>query len=241
MQVFANKGGILRTETDFEGIILKGVGADYDWSFFKDFLVEGKLPTIKSDKTSREILISDDIARRLQLKVGDKARTYFIKPDASTSANPSIPRAFMISGIYDSGLEEYDTKFIIGDLRHIQKINKWKPDQVGKFEVFISDFDSLDEIGNKIWRDIDSQLMSQTIKQEYPNIFSWLALLDGNIYIIIAVILIVGIISITNLISCRFNECHYLLPNKNSLLPPSDKPSSSLPKPCQYSFQHQPS
>jgi len=195
VQAVATLGGMIRTETDFEGIILKGVGADYDWSFFKDFLVEGKLPTIKSDKTSREILISDDIARRLQLKVGDKARTYFIKPDASTSANPSIPRAFMISGIYDSGLEEYDTKFIIGDLRHIQKINKWKPDQVGKFEVFISDFDSLDEIGNKIWRDIDSQLMSQTIKQEYPNIFSWLALLDGNIYIIIAVILIVGIIN----------------------------------------------
>lgn len=195
VQAIATLGGMIRTETDFEGIILKGVGTDYDWSYFQDFIIDGKLPEISGNMTSKEILISDDIARRLQLKVGDKARTYFVKPDASSNGNPSIARAFIISGIYDSGLEEYDTKFIIGDIRNIQKINGWKPYQIGKFEVFIDDFDQLDEIGNEIWREVDSQLISQTIKQQYPTIFAWLALLDSNIYGIIAIILIVGIIN----------------------------------------------
>lgn len=195
VQAIATLGGMIRTETDFEGIILKGVGTDYDWSYFQDFIVDGKLPEISGDMTSKEILISDDIARRLQLKVGDKAPTYFVKPNASLNGNPTISRGFTVSGIYDSGLEEYDTKFIIGDIRNIQKINGWEPYQIGKFEVFIDDFDQLDEIGNEIWREVDSQLISQTIKQQYPTIFSWLALLDSNIYGIIAIILIVGIIN----------------------------------------------
>lgn len=195
VQAIATLGGMIRTETDFEGIILKGVGTDYDWSYFQDFIVDGKLPEISGDMTSKEILISDDIARRLQLKVGDKAPTYFVKPNTSLNGNPTISRGFTVSGIYDSGLEEYDTKFIIGDIKNIQKINGWEPYQIGKFEVFIDDFDQLDEIGNEIWRQVDSQLISQTIKQQYPTIFSWLALLDSNIYGIIAIILIVGIIN----------------------------------------------
>jgi len=195
VQAVATLGGMIRTEKDFEGIILKGVGTDYDWSYFKNFLIDGKLPDMTSDNTSKEILISDDISRRLNLNVGDKARTYFVKPNASSNGNPSIARGFTIVGIYDSGLEEYDTKFIIGDIRNIQKINKWEDDHIGKFEVFIDDFDRLDEIGVKIFQNTSSVLNSQTIKQQYPTIFSWLALLDSNIYGIIVIILIVGIIN----------------------------------------------
>lgn len=195
VQAVATLGGMIRTEKDFEGIILKGVGTDYDWSYFKDFLIDGVLPDMTLENTTRDILISDDIARRLQLKVGDKAPTYFVKPNASSNGNPTISRGFTVSGIYDSGLEEYDTKFIIGDIRHIQKINKWEIDQIGKFEVFIDDFDQLDQLGIKIFQNTDSLLNSQTIKQQYPTIFSWLALLDSNIYGIIAIILVVGIIN----------------------------------------------
>lgn len=194
VQAVATLGGMIRTETDFEGVILKGVGTDYNWEYFREFLIEGKLPDVTNEKTSKEILISDDIARRLQLKVGDKANTYFPRPNTS-KAQPPIARGFTISGIYDSGLEEYDTKFIIGDLRHIRKINKWKDDEVGKFEVFIDDFDQLDEVGIKVFRNTDSLLNAVTIKQQFPTIFSWLALLDSNVYIIIGVILVVGIIN----------------------------------------------
>lgn len=190
VQAIATKGAMIRTATDFEGVIFKGVGADYNWNYFKEFLIAGKLPNVNTDETSRDILISDDIARRLGLKVGDKAPTYFVKPDEQP-----IARAFTICGIYDSGLEEYDTKFVMGDLRHIQKINKWTPDQVGKFEIFIEDFDDIDEVGDKIYRNSGQLLNSMTIKEQYPTIFSWLALLDSNIYGIIAIILIVGIIN----------------------------------------------
>lgn len=190
VQAIATKGAMIRTATDFEGIIFKGVGADYNWNYFKEFLIAGKLPSMKGDNATRDILISDDIARRLQLKVGDKAPTYFVKPDESP-----IARAFTICGIYDSGLEEYDSKFVLGDLRHIQKINKWQDDEVGKFEIFIENFDKIDEVGEKIYRNSGQLLGSMTIKEQYPAIFSWLALLDSNIYGIIAIILIVGIIN----------------------------------------------
>lgn len=194
IQAVATLGGIIRTETDFEGIIFKGVGTDYNWGHFKEFLVAGKIPDINKNGTTREILISDDIARRLQLDIGDKAPTYFIK-QVTNSVNPITLRAFTVAGIYDSGLEDYDTKFIIGDLKHIQKINKWKPDEVGKFEIFINDFNNIDEIGLKIAMNTNSFLNATTIKQQFPTIFSWLALLDSNIYGIIAIILIVGIIN----------------------------------------------
>jgi lipoprotein-releasing system permease protein len=190
VQAVATKGAMIRTATDFEGIIFKGVGNDYNWTYFKEFLIAGKLPRFKDTTATREILISDDIARRLQLKVGDKAPTYFVNTDERP-----IARAFIISGIYDSGLEEYDSKFVLGDLRHIQKINKWQPDEVGKFEVFIENFDDLDTVGANIYRNAGQLLESQTIKEQYPTIFSWLALLDSNIYGIVGIILIVGIIN----------------------------------------------
>jgi lipoprotein-releasing system permease protein len=191
IQAVATLGGMIRTATDFEGVILKGVGSDYDWQYLQDFLVDGSLPDVSMEQTSFDILISDDIAARLQLKVGDQAPTYFMK----ANGQEPIARAFTISGIYDSGLEEYDSKFIVGDIRNIQRINKWKPNEVGKFEIYIDNFDKLDVVGRKIQINTPSQLNAMTIEQELPAIFQWLELLDGNIFGIIGIILIVGIIN----------------------------------------------
>lgn len=190
VQAVATKGAMIRTATDFEGVILKGVGTDYRWESFQEFLIEGKLPDVSQETTSKDILISDDISRRLGLKVGDKAPTYFMKENEEP-----LPRAFTVVGIYDSGLEEYDTKFILGDIRNIQKINKWEEGEVGKFEVFIGDFEQIDDVGKEVFLNVPQTLDAQTIKDQYPTIFQWLALLDGNIYGIICVILIVGIIN----------------------------------------------
>ncbi|SCY44986.1 lipoprotein-releasing system permease protein [Nonlabens sp. Hel1_33_55] len=190
VQAVATKGAMIRTATDFEGVILKGVGTDYRWDSFNDFLIEGALPDVSQEATSKDILISDDIARRLQLKVGDKAPTYFMKENEEPLA-----RAFNVIGIYDSGLAEYDTKFILGDIRNIQKINKWNEDEIGKFEVFIDDFENIDEIGKDVFLKVPQMLDARTIKDQYPTIFQWLALLDSNVYGIIAIILIVGIIN----------------------------------------------
>lgn len=191
IQAVATKGGMIRTATDFEGIILKGVGSDYDWKYLQGFLIEGKQPDVSQEETSYDILVSDDIAARLQLKVGDQAPTYFMK----ANGQEPIARFFTVSGIYDSGLEEYDSKFIIGDIRNIQRINKWEADQIGKFEIFIDDFDQLNKVGREIQRNTPSELNATTIEQELPAIFQWLALLDGNIFGIIGIILIVGIIN----------------------------------------------
>ncbi|WP_240642232.1 ABC transporter permease [Nonlabens xiamenensis] len=207
IQAVATKGGMIRTSTDFEGIIFKGVGTDYRWEYFADFIIEGRVPEINQEDIGKEILISDEIAARLQLKVGDKAPTYFMK------ANGQEPTAkgFTIAGIYDSGLEEYDSKFIIGDIKNVQRINQWAPDQVGKFEIFIEDFDELNAVGERIQMNTPSNMNAMTIEQELPAIFQWLALLDGNIFGIIGIILIVGIINmITALLVLILDRTHMI-------------------------------
>ncbi|MGB5980862.1 MAG: FtsX-like permease family protein [Nonlabens sp.] len=191
VQAVATKGAMIRTETDFEGVIFKGIGDDYNLEYFSQFIIKGKIPDVTTDKTSKDILISDEIARRLGLKVGDKANTYFMK---STSRG-SIARAFTVSGIYNSGLKEYDSKFIIGDLQNLQKINRWEDDEVGRFEIFIKDFDRLDDVAREINLNAGATLYAASIKEQFPNIFSWLSLLDSNVYGVIGIILIVGIIN----------------------------------------------
>ena len=197
VQAIASKGGIIRTATDFEGIVIKGVGADYDWNFFQDVLVEGELPDYTSE-LNQEILISEYIANRLNLKVGDKATTYFLRKDSS---KPPRSRGFVVSGIYNSGFEEFDDKFVIADIRHIQKLNKWTEDEVGSFEVFVDDFNEIDLKGNEVYNNIDSLLDTQTVKDKYYSIFRWLELFDFNIALIIGImILVAGINMITALL-----------------------------------------
>ncbi|WP_459210586.1 ABC transporter permease [Aquimarina rhabdastrellae] len=195
IQAIAAKGGILRTETDFEGVVVKGIGKDYDWNYFKEYLVAGRLPDFSS-KINDEILISQHIANRLGLTIGDKANTYFRKTDSRFNV-----RGFVIVGIYNSGFEEFDKSYLLADIRHIQKLNKWKPDEVGGFEVFIDDFSQINEKGNEIYEAIPSELDSQPITYTYRSIFEWLKLFDLNIIGIIAIIIIVaGINMITALL-----------------------------------------
>ncbi|MEP6262650.1 MAG: FtsX-like permease family protein [Gillisia sp.] len=197
VQAVATKAGIIRTETDFEGVIVKGVGADFKWENFEDFLVEGSLPDYSQNLTE-EILVSRYISNRLGFKVGDKVVTYFLREDVKR--NPLL-RAFVIKGIYDSGFQEFDELYLIADIRHIQRLNNWEQDQVGAFEVFIDDFDKLDQKGGEVYENTPSLLDSRTIKQKYYAIFEWLSLFDFNIALIIGImILVAGINMITALL-----------------------------------------
>ncbi len=206
IQAVAMRGGIIRTATDFEGVIFKGIGADFNLASFQDFIIEGNMPAMDGDKPSKRIMISDDIASRLQLKVGDKVPTYFMKSDQ----RGSIARGFTISGIYDSGLSEYDSKFIIGDIRHLQKIYKWD-DGVGRFEIFIRDFDRMDKVSRELNIITPPMLFASSIRMQYTSIFEWLSLLDVNIYIIITVILIVGIINMITALLVLILERTYMV------------------------------
>ena len=197
VQVFATKAGIIRTPQEFEGIVLKGVDQDYDWTFFASYLKEGQLPDF-AGTLSNQVLISVKTANRLSLKIGDGFHMFFVKDDPNSAPNS---RKFEVSGIFDSGFEEFDETFIIGDLRHIQRINKWTEDQVGGFEIFIDDFDTLQATGVEVYRAIDPTLNALTTQEKYPAIFEWLSLFDTNIVVIIGIMIVIaGINMITALL-----------------------------------------
>ena len=191
VQAIASKAGIIRTETAFEGIILKGVGTDYQWNYINEYLVSGRLPDF-SKGINQEVLISQYLSDRLNLKMGDSFNTFFIKEDQNQL--PNI-RRFKITGIFNSGFQEFDATYIIGDIRHIQRMNKWNPDQVGAFEVFVNDFDNIKTIGEKVYEQTLSTLDTKTIIEKYSYIFEWLKLFDFNIVVILAVMILVATIN----------------------------------------------
>ena len=191
IQAVASKAGIIRTENAFEGIVFKGVGADYNWNNIKEYLVEGKLPDF-SKTLNDEVIISRFLANRLNLKLGDSFNTFFIKEEQGKLPNS---RRFKIAGIFSSGFQDFDATYIIGDIRHIQRINKWSPDQVGAFEVFVKDFTTIKETGNQIYEKISSNLDTKTITEKYSYIFDWLQLFDFNIIVILAIMILVATIN----------------------------------------------
>ena len=189
IQAVATKGGIIRTETTYESILAKGVGKDYNWSLIRDFITEGRTPNVASEEVTDEVLMSTYLANRLHLKLGDRCQAIFLKDEAAQAPNQ---RSFKIVGLYNSGFQEFDASYIFTDIRHIQKINKWQPDQIGNFELFIKDFDRIEEVGKQVYGKVGSFLDSQTIIQKFPFIFEWLGMFDFNIYLIIGIMIVVG-------------------------------------------------
>ena len=191
IQAIATKAGIIRTETAFEGIILKGVGKDYKWNNIKEYLVSGKLPDF-SKEINQDVVISQFHANRLNLKVGDSFNTFFIKEEQNKLP---LSRRFKISGIFNSGFQEFDATYVIGDIRHLQRINKWSKDEVGAFEVFVNDFDNIEETGEQVYEQTSSTLDTKTIIEKYSDIFEWLQLFDFNIIVILVVMILVATIN----------------------------------------------
>ncbi len=192
IQEFATKPGLIKTSNSIQGIIVKGIGKDFDWSYLKQIIEEGKIPDYKESKTSNEILISRTLANTLELKVGDKVPTYFFQDRVRA-------RNFTIAAIYDSHLPEFDKLFIFSDIRHIIKLNNWKPNQITGYEISLNNFDET----NKMARQIDilaasritadgGMLRTTTIQQLQPQIFGWLDLLDTNVVVILALIIFVA-------------------------------------------------
>ena len=189
MQSFATKPGIINTNEEVEGVVLKGVDKNYNWEYFRKILIAGTIIDFSDTLKSRtQILISKYTADRLKLKVGDDFLMYFIE-------NSLRKRKFQIVGIYDLGVEEVDKLFVIGDIGLIRSLNKWSPSDVGGYELRVKDFDRLDEIEAKVYEDLDIELKSYTIKQYYPTIFEWLSLLDVNTQVILILMLAVAVIN----------------------------------------------
>jgi lipoprotein-releasing system permease protein len=190
VQAYATKAGIIKTKDNFEGIILKGVGADFNWSFINQYIVEGRRLNPCSEESCNEILISKSTADRLNLKLNGKFIVHFVQNNAQEQ------RLFQIVGIYKTGLEEYDKKFALVDIQPIQKLLGWSPNQIAGYEVFVDDIRDLNRMNNFIYNElISNQYSAQTIRQEQPSIFEWLDLQDVNEKVILGLMLLVGIIN----------------------------------------------
>lgn len=194
IQVFGIKAGIIKTKEQIQGVILKGVDSDYDWTFFRNKLVQGKIFTVKDTVKNDSVLISLNLAKKLNLKASDDLLMYFIQ-------DPPRIRKFKIAGIYDTGLEDFDKIYVISDITHIQKLNNWNTEQVSGFEILLNDYKELDKVYDRIYHSISYNLNAQTIRQLYPEIFDWLNLMDMNVVIILVIMLIVsGITMISTLL-----------------------------------------
>lgn len=191
IQVYASKAGIIRTDTSFEGIIYKGVDSLYYLGAIKDYLISGRLPKIGKEM-SNEIVLSEFVANRLHLNLGDKVTTYFMKEWGNKIPNV---RQFEIVGIYNSGMQQFDANVVIGDLKHVQRLNRWKEDEVGGIEIVLNDFDKIESKGNEIYLGLPSTVDSKTIVEKYANIFSWLDMFDFNIMVIIIIMIVVASIN----------------------------------------------
>ena len=197
IQVFALKAGIIKTEDQLHGIVLKGIGRDFDWEFFKKHLTSGITLDLYDTAASNGLLISGMISRKLKLLPGDEVRIYFL----SGSEKQPRSRKFIVSGIYETGLEEFDDAFVVGDIRHIQALNNWDADMVSGFEVFIDNFKDLDKMGEMVYQTIGYDLNAETVTDAYPQIFDWLRLMDINVIIILVLmILVAGITIISTLL-----------------------------------------
>lgn len=195
IQPFATKPGMIKTDKFIQGIVFKGVDNTYNWDFFKKNLVEGRLPEISDSVRVNEIILSDEVSKLLRLKLNDRAVFYFI------NENEVIPRMLQLTvcGIYHTGFEEFDKLFILGDLKQIQRINDWRPDQITGFEVVVDDFNKIDDIEQDIrsyvllFRDKDADVLrTESITRMYPQIFDWLSILDMNVWIILLLMVIVA-------------------------------------------------
>ena len=190
IQSFTHLPGIINTKKEFEGIILKGVGLDFDWSYIKEYLVEGKGLDLVDSVQSNGIIISKSTSNRLNLKLDDQFRIHFV-----INGNQLI-RKFKIQGIYKTGLEEYDKQFAIVDMRKIQQLLGWNPNQVGGFEVFVEHIDDIDPISEYIYVDeLPANLYSESIRSKFPQIFEWLELQNINEGTILTLMIIVAVIN----------------------------------------------
>jgi lipoprotein-releasing system permease protein len=191
IQEYATKAGILKTDEEMEGILLKGVGTGFDWSYLNSFIIEGRPVSYSDSAKSNEVLISSSLARLLRLRANEKVLVYFIQ-------QPLRVRKFTIAGIYESSLEDFN-KLIFCDIRHIQKLNGWTDDQIGGFEILIDDFAELDQINQKVSEEVGymlqpdgSRLMVQSITEKFSHLFSWMSVFDTNTYVILVLMIIVA-------------------------------------------------
>lgn len=192
VETFATKPGILKTENDFQGIVLKGVDTDFDWTFFSQHLTDGTVFAVDSAKTGTDVVISTYLCNLLNLKLGDTFLTYFFHDDVRV-------RKFTIIGIYDTGFQDYDKLFVLTDIKQIRRLNGWDKDEVSGVELLVDDYEQLDAITENLYFKMSeiqdrngNTFYTRSIKELNPMIFSWLGVLDMNVVVILILMMAVA-------------------------------------------------
>ncbi len=203
-QAVAHKSGILKTENEIKGVVLKGVGKDYDWKIFKQSLVDGRLIGNKDSSSikygySSEIVISRKIASQLILKPGDEVIMYSLQ-------NPPRPRKLTVVGIYETQMEEFDNTLIVGDLALVQRLNGWGPDSIGTYEIYLKDFRKLPEVAAALKPILPVGVYMQKVTSLFPQIFDWLQLLDRNTAVFLTLILFVACFNMISILLVMIME-----------------------------------
>ncbi|WP_374442696.1 ABC transporter permease [Epilithonimonas sp.] len=191
LQSYATVSGILRTETNFAGIILKGVGKDFDKSRFQPFMIQGSVPDYKEDGYNNEIILSEKIASDLSLKANDSIVAIFSKEDQKP-----IYRKFLIKGIYKTDIKLVDDLYIIGDINHVRKVLNMNDKEVGGLDVFLEDTDQIGDVFPKIEKYIGYKNYAEKVTEKYPQILDWVNIFNQNISLIITIMLLVVVINI---------------------------------------------
>ena len=193
VQVYAHKPGLLKGDEEVEGVLMKGIGPDFDSLSFKNSIVQGRFIQFSDSGASNEILVSRKIADKLRLEVGERITMYFVQ-------EPPRFRRFEIVGLYETFLENFDDKIIIGDIQTIRNLNGWSADQVGGFEVFVHNNKKLDEMAESIYNSLDFDLKLIKVTDKFIEIFDWLILLNNNVYIFLGLILFVAAFNMVSIL-----------------------------------------
>lgn len=189
IQIYATKPGILKTNDNIQGVLAKGIGTDFDWSFFQKNMKEGVPIAVNDTKAVNEIVISKPIAQKLQLKLDDNLLIVFIKNERERI------RKLRITGIYETGLEQFDQSVILMDIKHIQRVWSWNEDEVSGFEVLLEKYEDLDRMDDYIYEHIGHDFNSVKITDQNQELFGWLELQDINVVIIIILMILVSAIN----------------------------------------------
>ena len=188
LQKVAYKSGLIINNDSFEGVVLKGISTDFNWEHFSKYITKGSILNI-SDSISDEVIISENLSKKLDINLHEKFKATFFKQNSLSTPNQRI---FKVAGIYESGLIEFDEIYFFGDLRHIQKMNKWKKNQVGNIELFLQNQSDIEEVSAMLYKQTSSQINVISILEKFPEIFNWIALFDINVLLIIIIMILVG-------------------------------------------------
>lgn len=198
IQKFATKIGILKTEEDFRGLTFKGVGEDYDLSFFQSCLTSGKMPKFSAKEASNEILLSQKVAGDLGVKVDDKIFAYFMGEESMRA------RRFKVAGIFATNMNDYDKNYVITDIYTVRKLNGWDEEMSSGLEVTVNDFDRVEELTNKlqfIHKDTDRNGVTYgvfSIRDIAAHTFAWLSVLDMNVVMILVLMILVSAFTVVS-------------------------------------------